>query len=219
MKRILCYGDSNTWGHDPENGARRVPDEYRWGQVLQQKLGTEYSVIEEGLCGRRTAGDGVLNLPENRAWDGYEYFLPCIRSHVPLELVIIMLGTNDLQIPFDLQPEYTGEMLGKYIEAVEEVSRLRELPMPKVLLISPIAVDPSVTKHEFFNEIMGAQSVEKSKKLAPIIESVAAKYNVHYLKAEDYAKASELDGIHMNSENHVLLGEAVYNKVISDIFK
>lgn len=219
MKRILCYGDSNTWGHDPENGARRVPDEYRWGQVLQQKLGTEYSVIEEGLCGRRTAGDGVLNLPENRGWDGYEYFLPCIRSHVPLELVIIMLGTNDLQIPFDLQPEYTGEMLGKYIEAIEEVSRLRELETPQILLISPIAVDPSVTKHEFFNEIMGAQSVEKSKKLAPIIEAVARKYNVHYLKAEDHAKASVLDGIHMNSQNHVLLGEAIYNKIINDIFK
>ena len=219
MKRILCYGDSNTWGHDPENGARRVPDEYRWGQVLQQKLGTEYCVIEEGLCGRRTAGDGVLNLPENRGWDGYEYFLPCIRSHVPLELVIIMLGTNDLQIPFDLQPEYTGEMLGKYIEAIEEVSRLRELETPQILLISPITVDPSVTKHEFFNSIMGAQSVEKSKKLAPIIEAVARKYNVHYLKAEDHAKASELDGIHMNSQNHVLLGEAVYNKIVNDIFK
>ena len=219
MKRILCYGDSNTWGHDPENGARRVSDEYRWGQVLQQKLGTEYCVIEEGLCGRRTAGDGVLNLPENRGWDGYEYFLPCIRSHVPLELVIIMIGTNDMQIPFDLQPEYTGEMLGKYIEAIEEVARLRDIAVPSVLLISPIAIDPAITENETFNEIFGAQSLPKSAKLAGIIEAVAKKYNVHYLRAEDYAKASKADGLHMNAENHKLVGEAVYNKVVNDIFK
>lgn len=219
MKRILCYGDSNTWGHDPENGARRVSDEYRWGQVLQQKLGTEYCVIEEGLCGRRTAGDGVLNLPENRGWDGYEYFLPCIRSHVPLELVIIMIGTNDMQIPFDLQPEYTGEMLGKYIEAIEEVSRLRDIEVPPVLLISPIAIDPAITENETFNAIFGAQSLPKSAKLAGIIEAVAKKYNVHYLRAEDYAKASKADGLHMNAENHKLLGAAVYNKVVNDILK
>lgn len=219
MKRILCYGDSNTWGHDPENGARRVSDECRWGQVLSQKLGLEYCVIEEGLCGRRTAGDGVLGLPENRAWDGYEYFLPCIRSHVPLELVIIMLGTNDMQIPFDLQPEYTGEMLGKYIEAVEEVARLRDIETPPILLISPIAIDPAITENETFNELFGAQSLLKSARLAGIIEAVAKKYNVHYLKAEDYARASKADGLHMNSENHKLLGEAVYQKVIKDIFK
>ena len=219
MKRILCYGDSNTWGHDPENGARRVSDEYRWGQVLQQKLGTEYCVIEEGLCGRRTAGDGLLNLPENRGWDGYEYFLPCIRSHVPLELVIIMIGTNDMQIPFDLQPEYTGEMLGKYIEAIEEVSRLRDIEVPPVLLISPIAIDPAITENETFNAIFGAQSLPKSAKLAGIIEAVAKKYNVHYLRAEDYAKASKADGLHMNAENHKLLGAAVYNKVVNDILK
>lgn len=217
MKRILCYGDSNTWGHDPENGARRINDEWRWGQVLQQKLGAEYCVIEEGLCGRRTAGDGVLGLPENKAWDGYEYFLPCIRSHVPLELVIIMIGTNDMQIPFDLQPEYTGEMLGKYIEALEEISRLRELDMPPVLLISPIAIDPAITENETFNAIFGAQSLPKSARLAGIIEAVAKKYNVHYLRAEDYAKASKADGLHMNAENHKLLGEAVYNKVVTDI--
>lgn len=219
MKRILCYGDSNTWGHDPENDAKRVPDEYRWSQVLQSKLGGEYNIIEEGLCGRRTAGDGAQNLAENKAWDGYEYFLPCIRSHVPLELVIIMLGTNDLQIPFDLQPEYTGEMLGKYIEAVEEVSGLRGLEKPPILLISPIAIDPAILNHGYFNEIFGKQSFAKSERLAPIIEAVAKQYNVHYLRAEDYAVASKSDGLHMDRKNHMLLGEAVYNKVVTDIFK
>lgn len=130
-----------------------------------------------------------------------------------------MLGTNDMQIPFDLQPEYTGEMLGKYIEAVEEVARLRDIETPPILLISPIAIDPAITENETFNELFGAQSLLKSARLAGIIEAVAKKYNVHYLKAEDYARASKADGLHMNSENHKLLGEAVYQKVIKDIFK
>lgn len=214
MKRILCYGDSNTWGHDPENDAKRVSEDARWPMELERLLGGEYRVIEEGLCGRWS---GSLEFEANDVdipWNGYQYFLGCFRSGKPLSLVIIMLGTNDLQKAKELEPEYTGKMLKLYVKAVEDICALSEEEVPEILFISPIAIDESIVDNEIFNEIFGEQALSKSLKLAGIIEKTAKECGVHYLKAEDFANASKRDGLHMNSENHRLLAKAVRNKVL-----
>lgn len=96
MKRILCFGDSNTWGHNPESKiGERFDNEFRWVKLLEKKLGKGYSVIEEGLCGRTINTDYLT--AENWYKNGYKYLVPCLKSHNPLSLVIIMLGTNDLK--------------------------------------------------------------------------------------------------------------------------
>lgn len=212
MKRILCYGDSNTWGHDPENGAKRVDDGARWTRVLQQKLGEDFCVIEEGLCGRRCGGTGALGA-DDLVCDGYQYFIPCFKSHKPLELVIIMLGTNDLQRQFELQPEYVGEMLCRYVRTIKIISAECGDNVPEILLISPIAIDKAITENPIFNEIFGAQSIAKSERLGNVIEEAAEKCGVHFMRGEDYALASKLDGLHMNAENHRRFGNAVYDRV------
>ncbi len=217
MKKILCYGDSNTWGHDPENGAKRVPDDARWPMELERLLGKEYRVVEEGLCGRWSGSPEFVANDVDIPWNGYQYFLGCFRSQKPLSLVMIMLGTNDLQKAKNLEPEYTGKMLKMYVNAVKDICALSGDTVPEILLISPIAIDESIVDNETFNEIFGAQSLPKSLKLAGIIESTAKECGVHYLKAEDYAKASKLDGLHMNSENHKLLAKAVCDKVLEII--
>lgn len=219
MKRILCFGDSNTWGHDPENGAKRIPDEARWPMELERLLGENYRVIEEGLCGRWTGSRDVADSDmEDLPWNGYQYFLGCMRSHKPLELVIIMLGTNDLQKARALKPEYTGEMLKLYVEAVKEICELSGDRIPEILLISPIAIDEAIVENEIFNEIFGAESLPKSEKLTEIIENTAKECGVHFLKGEDFAKASKLDGLHMNADSHKLFAKAVYKK-IKDIYE
>lgn len=214
MKRILCYGDSNTWGHDPENGAKRVSDEARWPMELERLLGSEYRVVEEGLCGRWSGRLEVVAGDVDLPWDGYQYFLGCMGSQKPLSLVIIMLGTNDLQNAKELEPEYTGDMLREYVKAIKDICELSGDKLPEILLISPIAIDEAIVDNEVFNEIFGAQSLPKSEKLAEIIENTAKECGVHYLKAENYAKASKLDGLHMNADNHKLLAKAVCDKVL-----
>ena len=89
MKTILCYGDSNTWGLNPETLTRYAPD-VRWPGILKQELGSDYAIIEEGLSGRTTVWDDPLEGYKN----GKTYLSPCLNSHKPLDLVIIMLGTN-----------------------------------------------------------------------------------------------------------------------------
>ncbi|MBQ9766286.1 MAG: hypothetical protein IJW18_08820 [Lachnospiraceae bacterium] len=214
VKKILCFGDSNTWGHDPENGAKRVPDEYRWPRVLEKMLPEEYIVIEEGLCGRWSGSPEFKANDIDVPWNGYQYFLGCFRSHKPVSLVVIMLGTNDLQKAKELEPEYTGKMLVEYVKAIEDISALSGDAVPEILLVSPIAIDESIVDNPTFNEIFGAQSLPKSAKLAGVVEEAAKQCGVHYFKAEDYAVASKLDGLHMNSENHKLLAKALSDKVL-----
>ena len=99
MKSILCYGDSNTYGLMPDS-PDRYPRDVRWTGILQKKLGEDYYVIEEGLSGRTTLWDDPIEEHKN----GKKYLLPCLDSHKPVDLVILMLGTNDLKTRFSLTP-------------------------------------------------------------------------------------------------------------------
>ncbi len=111
MKKILCYGDSNTWGHIPVTGGR-YGDDVRWTGVLQAALGEGYRVIEEGLNGRTTVHDDPI---EGVYKNGKHYLIPCLESHRPLDLVIMMLGTNDLKMRFSLPPSD----IARGVEALE----------------------------------------------------------------------------------------------------
>ena len=91
MKTILCYGDSNTWGFEPVTRNLYGRTE-RWTGILRQELGLDYDVIEEGLNGRTTVWDDPIEGHKN----GKEQIIPILKSHQPLDLVTIMLGTNDL---------------------------------------------------------------------------------------------------------------------------
>ncbi len=100
MKTILCYGNSNTWGAVLGTGERYAPF-IRWTGVLAQELGAMYRVIEEGPNGRTTLWDDPIEGYKN----GKEYLIPCLESHRPIDLVVMMLGTNDLKIRFSV-PAY-----------------------------------------------------------------------------------------------------------------
>lgn len=102
-KRVLCYGDSNTWAPDMDSGGR-LNDSDRWTGRLAQHLGKDWTIIEEGLSGRTT----VLDDPYEPFRNGRQYLTPCLLSHQPLDLVIVMLGTNDLKSRFNVTAEDIG---------------------------------------------------------------------------------------------------------------
>ena len=110
--QILCYGDSNTWGTigewvKPTLPTKRYAPENRWPCVLQERLGAKVNVIAEGLGGRTT-----IYKRYGEEWKcGETYLLPCLRSHRPLDLVIIMLGTNDLQVKKDITADVPLKIL------------------------------------------------------------------------------------------------------------
>ncbi|MBZ0284818.1 MAG: SGNH/GDSL hydrolase family protein [Anaerolineae bacterium] len=208
MKTILCYGDSNTWGCPPMtdfNGVPRYGTDIRWGSVLRTALGRDYWVIEEGLNGRTTVWDDPV---EGEYRNGKTYLYPCLRSHAPLDLVIVMLGTNDLKTRFNLTPYDIASGAGSLVDLIQRSESGINGTAPQVLLICP----PPVAKLTLFAD-MFAGAEAKSRQLAPHYQRIAQAHDCAFLDAGTVITSSDRDGIHFEPEEQQKLGHAVAAKV------
>lgn len=203
MKQILCFGDSNTFGLVPGENAR-YPWGVRWTSILNEKLGLqEYRVIEEGLCGRTSIFDDPLRDGRNSV-----RFLPTLlESHSPLDLVTVMLGTNDCKSLFGASAQVIAHGIRRLIGQIRQYA-----PQSKILIISPIHLGEHVWEAGFDPEF-SQDSVQVSKELAEAYRKVAEAENVEFLDASQYAYPSEKDQEHMTEEGHRNLAEAVYRIV------
>ncbi len=204
MKTILCYGDSNTWGSNPEDGAPRYGLNERWAGVLRNVLGDGYWVIEEGLGGRTTVWEDPIEGHKN----GSAYLPPCLNSHKPLDLVIIMLGTNDLKMRFSVPAFDIANSVGVLVDIVRKSETGIDGGAPKVLVIAP----PPVTKLTGFSEMFKG-SEAKSKQFGVEYARMAGERGVAFLDAGQVIVSSDIDGIHFEVDEHRKLGEAVAAKV------
>jgi lysophospholipase L1-like esterase len=205
MRRILCFGDSNTWGYDPAT-EDRFDDQTRWTGVLQAALGADFTVIEEGLNGRTT----VWNDPIEGYKNGHDYLVPCLETHRPLDLVVLMLGTNDLKRRFSLSAYDIAQGVAVLLRAISYSKAGREGHAPRVLLMAP----PPVARLTGFAEMFeGSES--KSLLLGQHYRAVAVEYNVAFLDTSTVIRSSDLDGIHFEAEEHTKLGRAVAHEVLA----
>lgn len=190
---ILCFGDSNTWGFNPST-RERFPREVRWPGVLQSELGAAYHVIEEGLNGRTTLFDDPI-MPGRC---GKDYLLPCLESHRPIDLVILMLGTNDMKHRFSLTAYEIMRGAGLLLDLI------RQNTTAEILLMSP---PPLGRLTEFAEQFTGAP--EKSRRLAGLYAEAAAARGCRCLDAGAHIRSSDVDGLHFEAASHVTLGRAV----------
>ena len=204
MRTVLCYGDSNTWGSDPETGDRFAP-EVRWPGVLARELGEGFRVIEEGLPGRTTVRDDPI---EGVHKNGRTYLRACLESHKPIDLVALMLGTNDLKERFGAS---ASDIAQGAASLAEEILRSGCGPgggAPAVLLVAP---PPLGTLTELAEMFEGA--AEKSARFAGHYRRFAEQYGCWFLDAGAVVASSDLDGIHLEAGEHRKLGEAVAARV------
>jgi lysophospholipase L1-like esterase len=199
MKTILCYGDSNTWGWSPSMLERYDPD-VRWPGVLSKELGSEYHIVEEGLPGRTTVWDD----PIEQGCDGKSYLSPCLASHSPIDLVIIMLGTNDLKVRFSVPALDIAAGIEVLVSIVKHSQSGQDGESPKILVVSPPAINPHQDRGEWDVYEGG---IEKSQKLGKALSLVANEQNVYFFDAAEVIQSSEIDGIHMDPEAHLILGK------------
>ena len=203
MKRILCYGDSNTWGYNPVTQGRY--DEYeRWTGQLGLALGGDYHVIEEGLCGRTTVWDDPLEEYRN----GYDYLIPCLESHKPLDLVILALGVNDLKMRFSLSAFDISEGVGVLARVIQKSDAGPANGTPQILLLAP----PPLGKLSAYAE-MFAGAEAKSQKLSGHYTRVAAELRCSFFDTATVIVPSDLDGVHYEKSEHAILGQAMANCV------
>ena len=205
MRNILCFGDSNTYGHNPSGG--RWPLHERWPGILQELLGEEYHIIEEGLCGRTTVFEDCLETDKS----GRKHLSMLLSTHMPLDMVIIMLGTNDMKHRFSLLPADIANGAAELGHIVDTFDAFMGLPAPKVLLVSPVYIKEGIG-HGIFGGF-GEESVTVSKQLAPLFEERAKMYHWLYLDAAGVAEASERDKLHMEKEEHRKLAVALCSMI------
>lgn len=207
MKTVLCFGDTNTWGVNPVDETRLSYDK-RWTGILAHELEPRIRVIEEGQCGRTTICDDPVDLYKN----GLNYLLPCLDGHRPLDLVIIMLGTVQLKGRFNQSAEDIALGLERIIQAVLFSGAGLEGKSPKILIISPIKVG-EVEKGPLATIFFLKNNRERQQRFRGLFHELAKRYELDFMAAEDYAKTSELDGIHIAEESHYSFAMAVAEKV------
>ena len=208
MRRILCYGDSNTWGYIPASGARYEPD-VRWTGVAQRLLGSDYTLIEEGMNGRTTVYENPLSPGRN----GREYLLACLVSQKPLDMAVVMLGTNDLRWTDGYGAADGARRLVRQIRLYSHLEESSPIFVngPKVLLVAPILAHESINERDVVERRYAFP--QKSRDFARAYEAVARELGVDFLDAALYAKPSAKDGLHMEPEDHRALGEAMARKI------
>lgn len=201
-KHIVCFGDSNTHGYcadpaDTETKSDRFSENERWTCLLQKKLGEEYYVIEEGLSGRTT----VFDDPLHECMSGLDSIYSCLMSHEPVDLLVIMLGTNDCKERFNANPAAIAVGLERLILKARTVPAWRN-GQPNILVISPPWM-----REGFSDLVMGLCCVEKSPQLAKYFREKAGLTGCAFLDAEGVAEFNTVDYTHLSKKGHRQLAE------------
>lgn len=210
MKRIMVYGDSNSWGFVPVVGVSgvRYNEKERWPAVLKSLLGAEYEVIEENISGRATVFDDPF-CDHRNGLKGIDF---CLMSHRPLDMIIVMLGTNDLKRFHNATPTMITKGLSVLLDKILAFGAGRENGDPKLLIVSPPEIGKTI-KESIFAGYYDDNAIKNSKALKEYYAALAEEYEAGFLAAADVVYPSDEDAIHLTVEDHRKLAIAVYEKV------
>lgn len=209
-KRIICFGDSNTWGYDPVTRLR-YDENTRWPMRMQQILGDEYQIIEEGQNGRTISCEDPWEWGNKK---GMDYVLPMVESHTPFDLLIIMLGSNELKKKFHLP---AGDIAGGLQNMLMVLKGFLEYQChqrdTKIFIVSPVHVGEAIEMSPFAEFFEGKAAVENSKRMAYWYKLVAEQFDCEFFDAALVTEPGEADSIHLTAEGHLKLAEALAEKV------
>jgi lysophospholipase L1-like esterase len=186
LKTIVCFGDSNTWGYVPGSDWKRYPRDVRWPARLATALTGEAEVIAEGLNGRTA----TIESPVAEGRNGLPYLVPCLRSHAPVDLLVIYLGTNNA---YWLEPLMVAGSIGRLVKVARTAEAGPDRGAPDVLVVCP----PPFGGHE----------------LAPAFREVCGPLGCELLDLEGVATYSKLDDTHLEEEGHIAVAAAVEARI------
>jgi lysophospholipase L1-like esterase len=210
---VLCYGDSNTFGQRSDDVNRgRWPANIRWTGQLQELLGERYYIIEEGLSSRTT--DLEHTKPGK---NGRSYLVPCLQSHNPIDIVVLMLGTNDTKIMYDRSADDIALALDGLIDDIMHFGRTKDGETPKIILVSPIRINvEALNFDELYSKKYDQNSASVARNLGATVELLAHKLKCEFVDASLVAEPGE-DGVHLSQESHSKLATSLATKITSSL--
>ena len=202
MKKILCFGDSNTYGFIPQSGLR-YDINTRWTGVLQTLCNNEFEITEAG-CNNRTA---FIDNPAGINQTGYKILPEYLKTNF-FDIIILAIGINDLQRFFNPTLNEFKQGMEKLIQITKNLS-----PKSKIILICPSKLNLAGINNGIFSYQFDKISVEKSGKLSPIYKSLAEKYKCHFIDLNNIVEVSSLDGLHFSPKSHKTIAENLYKNL------
>lgn len=208
VRTVLCFGDSNTYGAVPtlaRVGRHRFAPDRRWPGIVRKQLGSAWHVVEEGHPSRTTLRDDPI---EGIHKNGLRALPICLESHMPIDLAILMLGTNDLKQRFAASPSDIADSVEVVVKAVQASEAGPAGAAPAVMIIAP----PPMVEVGWLAE-MFVGGAAKSLQLGTRLADVAIRHRTAFLDAGTLIESSSVDGIHLDAEAHRVLGTAVARAV------
>jgi lysophospholipase L1-like esterase len=182
MRTVVCFGDSNTWGYVPGSAAERYPRDVRWPGRLATALADVWEVIAEGLNGRTAA----VESPVEEGRNGVAYLLPCLRSHKPLDAVVVYLGTNDVNF---LREDLVARSVGRLVRVARGSETGPGGGAPAVLVVCPPPFD--------------------GHRLGPFYAEVCSELGCGLVDLDGVASYTALDPEHLDAAGHAAVAAAV----------
>ena len=192
MKKIICYGDSNTFGYNPKDGSE-FDENTRWTSVLQKNLQNDYIVVNEGMCDRT----GFVNNPKGFLYSAPKHFPKFIAKSDNIDLLILWIGTNDLQFQYNIS-------IGAIEKGLENLINLAKEKAKNVIIIPPVILNENILKGDFSYQFDDT-SIVKSRKITRIYRQIASANNCSYFDINKITSPSELDGLHYNENSHKVI--------------
>lgn len=208
VRTLLCFGDSNTYGAVPtlaRTGRHRFARDRRWTGILARRLGAGWHLVEEGHPSRTTVHADPI---EGAHKSGLAALPVCLESHMPVDLVIVMLGTNDLKARFSVGAGDIADSIEIIVRNIQGSEAGPNGNAPKVLVVAP----PPIAEVDWFADMFRG-GAEKSQQLAPLVAEMCERRRVPFLDAGSLVEASAVDGIHLDAEAHRTLALALADAV------
>lgn len=199
-KKIICYGDSNTFGFNSKDGSR-YDENTRWTSVLQKNLENEYEIINEGVCDRT----GFVDNPKGFLYSAQRHFPKMLSKTDEIDLLILWIGTNDLQIQYDIG--FNAVETG-----LEKLIRLAKGKSKHIIVIPPVILNEKVLEG-YFSFQFDETSIGKSRKIGRIYKKLSNINYCEYFDINKFVNPSDIDGLHYDEKSHKIIGEKLTNYI------
>ena len=204
MKKIICYGDSNTFGYNPSDGSR-FDENTRWTSILKKNSEGEYEVINEGMCDRT----GFVDNPKGFLFSAQRHFPKMISKTNDIDLLILWIGSNDLQFQYNIG-------FNAVEKGLENLIRQAKAKSKHIIIIPPVILDEKVLGG-YFNFQFDKTSIGKSKKIGRIFKNLSSNNYCKYFDINKYVRPSDIDGLHYDENSHKLIADKLLDFIKNEI--